>query len=239
MYVYNFELKKDYTKNLELSPWAFIGTIMVIHRMNHNVPVKEMDFNTGLFLVQIHDLPIPKYPHKNVEKVVALVGALVNIDAPDFEYRFRRNFLRIRATIDLSNPLKIGFALKRIGGSLMWISFKYERLNGLCYICGIIGHNKEHCRKPLSTNRFQERYGPWLRANLSKSNMGSSAQSEKENGCWNFKIQGQKLPVNLICHQRIRDKPYNGVSIWTTNKISLHVRVMVCHKTTAFLQLIR
>lgn len=54
---------------------------------------------------------------------------------------------------DLSSPLKTGFDLKRSGGSPTWIPFKYERLNGLCFSCGIIGYDKEHCRKSLPANR--------------------------------------------------------------------------------------
>lgn len=49
VYVFNFELEKDCTKILQSSPWAFMGIIMVLQRMNPAVTLKEMNFKTCMF----------------------------------------------------------------------------------------------------------------------------------------------------------------------------------------------
>ncbi|KAK9265652.1 hypothetical protein L1049_027327 [Liquidambar formosana] len=53
-------------------------------------------------------------------------------------------YLRIRVRLNVSKPLKRGSMLK-LGGKMMWVSFKYERLPIFCYYCGILGHADKNC----------------------------------------------------------------------------------------------
>lgn len=45
----------------------------------------------------------------------------------------------------------------------IWVVYRYERLQNLCYNYGIIGHEQKHCKKPIAmspVNPLQPKYGP-------------------------------------------------------------------------------
>ena len=45
------------------------------------------------------------------------------------------------------------------------VSFKYERLPNLCFICGLLGHTKFFCLKlaVLLEDQIRKEWGSWLR----------------------------------------------------------------------------
>lgn len=45
----------------------------------------------------------------------------------------------------------------------VWIAFQYERLVGLCFNYGVVGHEARDYRYPISTIDGDKSYGEWLR----------------------------------------------------------------------------
>ncbi|XP_057472962.1 uncharacterized protein LOC130761475 [Actinidia eriantha] len=68
--------------------------------------------------------------------------------------------MRIRVIIDIRNPLKTGFQLRRNGLPDIWVDFKYQTLSQFCYSCGRIGHVFRTCKFSTSNAKF----GPSMRA---------------------------------------------------------------------------
>ena len=91
----------------------------------------------------MHNLPIPKRSEENLERIALAMGKIKRIDREDIDCPFKRNFVWVRVELDISKPLMRGFALKREGLPSIWIHFMYERVNGVCCSCGIVGHEKE------------------------------------------------------------------------------------------------
>ena len=54
-------------------------------------------------------------------------------------------FIRVRVELPLDKPLYQGGVVASLEGDKVCISFKYERLIGLCYQCGQIGHKVRVC----------------------------------------------------------------------------------------------
>ena len=54
-------------------------------------------------------------------------------------------FIRVRVTIDMSQPLSRGKVISLESGKELWVSFKYERLSNLCYWCGSLMHDDKDC----------------------------------------------------------------------------------------------
>ena len=53
-------------------------------------------------------------------------------------------YMRVRAKLPLNKPLhRRGYLMNREGEKL-WVTFKYESLPTVCYICGRLGHDDRH-----------------------------------------------------------------------------------------------
>ena len=56
-------------------------------------------------------------------------------------------FMRIRVNLPIDKPLQRKGQIVNMEGETCWVSFKYERLPTLCYLCGKMGHDNKHCSK--------------------------------------------------------------------------------------------
>lgn len=56
------------------------------------------------------------------------------------EHQIRRVYMRIKVEMNNEEPLLAGFRWKNSKGQEKWAEIKYERLSGICYDYGMIGH---------------------------------------------------------------------------------------------------
>ena len=77
-------------------------------------------------------------------------------------------FLRVRVELPLEKPLRRRGVVASPEGDKVCIGFKYERLVGLCFRCGRIGHEAKECS--FQVDHQQELpYGEWLKAGICKN----------------------------------------------------------------------
>ena len=72
--------------------------------------------------------------------------------------------MRVCVELDIDKPLRRGAYIASSDGERLWLTFKYERIPIVCFICGKLGHDNKHL--PMS-NVWQSachQYGDWLRA---------------------------------------------------------------------------
>lgn len=76
-------------------------------------------------------------------------------------------FLQVRIDIPLDKPLRRGAPVVNPEGDRSWVAFRYERIVGLCYSCGRLGHDMKIClHRCSSTNRVEPTDNPyceWLK----------------------------------------------------------------------------
>ncbi|KAJ1439077.1 Zinc finger, CCHC-type [Sesbania bispinosa] len=132
-------------------------------------------------------------------------GEVLEVENPESEGRLLRTFIRVRARVDIKKPMVIGCWVPRKSLPKVWIMFRYERLQGLCFNCGIIGHEQKSCRQqqalsPLDhkTPKYSSRLGvppPRTMLQLIQEqeawNMYSNRKTNSEN--WH---QGQNSGTN-------------------------------------------
>ena len=134
-------------------------------------------------------------------------------------------FLRIRVTLDISQPLIRGRMVRMGCSDSRWVEFKYERLPVFCYLCGRLDHDEKECiewiRRVVPLKAEDKQYGPWLRVipdRLQKTHMVTEMQageraktgqmgSERADGV----KQSDKQPVASVeCRQPKGDEETNG-----------------------------
>nr|POF15685.1 hypothetical protein CFP56_35324 [Quercus suber] len=71
--------------------------------------------------------------------------------------------------IPLDKPIRRGGRVASPEGERVRVGFKYERLVGLCYQCGIFGHELKECPTQSAQQQTENPYGEWLRARYRKT----------------------------------------------------------------------
>lgn len=75
------------------------------------------------------------------------IGQILHKEESIKEGKILRNFIRTRVLLDDTKPLPAGCWIPRSGLPRLWVSYKYERLQDLCFNCFVIGHDQKGCKK--------------------------------------------------------------------------------------------
>lgn len=108
----------------------------------------QIKSNSSPFWIQVHNLPLEHMNVFNAWKLLQKIGEVLEIENPIVDGNLLRTFIRGRVKLDLDKPLPIGCWAPKSNLPNLWITYKYERLQSLCYKCGIIGHDQKSCPKP-------------------------------------------------------------------------------------------
>lgn len=101
---------------------------------------------------------------KNIIGIGKGLGTLFKVDRDSGKNWTFKSYFRLLVEIDVTQPLKVGFSLKREGEPL-WIFLKYERVDIYCTLCGRIGHKLQSYRAPLE-EQSPKRYAISLKVNI-------------------------------------------------------------------------
>jgi hypothetical protein len=76
------------------------------------------------------------------------IGRFVKYDDSNY-YGPWRMYMRMRAALNVNEPLKRSMVFEKEDGAAVVVYFKYEKIGIFCYICGIMGHTDNFCPKRL------------------------------------------------------------------------------------------
>lgn len=144
---------EEATKRVMLkSPWSVMNYMLSLQQWDPDIAVTEVDFNKIPIWVQIHGLPFGAMTVINAGKIMKIVGDIMEVENPMVDGVLLRSFMRVRINFDIQKPLPTGCWVPRKNMPKSWIMFRYEKLQGFCYSCGVIGHEQKDCRKtPVMT----------------------------------------------------------------------------------------
>ncbi|PON50145.1 Zinc finger, CCHC-type [Trema orientale] len=144
---------------------------MLLQVWNPDLSFDELDLGVSTFWVQIHGLPRNCVSEENALKIRSRLSKVEDIDV----VKGFSKFARVRVDIDIENPFPAGFFYENEKEKVRWISFRYERLAGLCYKCGLLGHSSKNCKISKVETLTHEAlgiivqlYGPWIRAEANR-----------------------------------------------------------------------
>ncbi|KAL0399532.1 UNVERIFIED_CONTAM: hypothetical protein Sradi_2296500 [Sesamum radiatum] len=126
-----------------------------------------VDLNWCDFHIHIHGLPLGKMTKEIATFIGNKLGKFKDVDSDSFGEVWGSS-VRIRAAIDVTQPLKRALKVRTVLGDEHLISFTYERLPNFCYLCGCLGHLSRQCdlqfQEGFSDPGDNPPFGNWLRA---------------------------------------------------------------------------
>ena len=141
--LFSFDDKSEMEKVMAVEPWSFDKRLMVLQRYGKEKDIGDMEFSKVTFWVQVHDLPIRFRTKRIAEQLCEAIGK-VNVRTNEAETE-GDNFMHVRVTIDISQPLSRGRIVSLDSSKELWVHVKYERLPSLCFWCGCLTHDDRDC----------------------------------------------------------------------------------------------
>lgn len=167
LYLFQFYHEIDVKRVLEGSPWSFNRRALVMARLNEGEDPRCVELNSIDLWVQIHELKVGFMSEKILKGIGNYIGRFIDCCPTNFTGTWR-DYMRIRVSINLNNPLKRRMKIKMAGDAWFWVNFKYENVPSFCFICGIVGHTERFCSKlfEVPEEEITKPYGSWMRAPL-------------------------------------------------------------------------
>ena len=139
-------------------PWCFDNQILALRQWEKGMTVRTMSFTHIPIWVQAWGLPFDLINEEASQDIGRGLGTFIDVDCKASKSD-QAHFLRVRVEIPLDKPLRRGGPVVSPEGDEVQVAFRYERLVGWCFTCGIIGHELKECRK-VSTHDTKDRpYG--------------------------------------------------------------------------------
>lgn len=163
LFLFTFNKEEESQRIFAKAPWFVMNKLISLQRWNAHVSMNELRYNKVQFWVQIQGLPLEFLTVQSADKILSMIGEIQEIENPMVEGKIIRHFIRARVEIDIQHPLSTGCWVPRRNMSRIWVCIKYERLQDLCFKCGVIGHEQKNClkEKVMSSLRSDvQRYGP-------------------------------------------------------------------------------
>lgn len=99
------------------------------------------------FWVQLHGMPFGTLNSQSAINIAKQIGEIEEIENSKVEGVLLRSFMRVRILVNVYRPLPTGCWVPRKDLPKTWVVFRYEKLQGMCFNCGITGHEQKSYKK--------------------------------------------------------------------------------------------
>ncbi|KAF9623356.1 hypothetical protein IFM89_000845 [Coptis chinensis] len=146
-YKMEFEEEKELDHVKENGPWLIQWFIFSVNKGIHIDEVASAKkFDLVDFWIQIYGIPRERITEENVRRMGDILGKVKAMDL-GCQKEFRTPVARVRVRMNIKERLMKGIDLRTEKGEVIPLTFKYEKLEILCYFCGCIGHDIHYCNK--------------------------------------------------------------------------------------------
>ncbi|KAL0389051.1 UNVERIFIED_CONTAM: hypothetical protein Scaly_0262200 [Sesamum calycinum] len=133
---------------LDRYPWAYEKKLLVWAPIEAVDNPNLVDLSWCDFRIHIHGLPLGKMTRDLAAFIGNNLGKFKEVDL-DSNGEVWGSSVRIRASVDITKPLKRALKIRTVLGDEQLVTFTYERLSNFCYLCGVMGHLSRQCEVQL------------------------------------------------------------------------------------------
>ncbi|KAF5199989.1 hypothetical protein FRX31_010427 [Thalictrum thalictroides] len=152
-----FHNQNDQERVEEQQPWSVLGFLVLIQPFSTEMVTENVLFNTLPLWMSFKGLEL-EHLHANTVKMIGSAAGEVTTVMPTGIIPRTAEGFRARVNVDIHRPLVQGWPVTTLAKGVVWISFKYNNLPGLfCHLCLRLGHTRNHCRFPPSTDQPSQR----------------------------------------------------------------------------------
>lgn len=147
IFLFTFKDKRETVDIMKKGPWFVMNHLLNLQRWIPEASVFEIDFARVPFWVQLHGMPLGTMNIPNASKIAQQIGEIIDVENPRITGNLVRSFMRVRILINVYKPLLTGCWVPRKDLPKSWVVFRYEKLQGMCFNCGVIGHEQQSCKR--------------------------------------------------------------------------------------------
>ena len=144
-------------------PWNFENNLLLLKSWERGMIANNISFTHSLFWLQIWGLPFDMMSEKIGRHIGNSIGNFMAADSRSWSLD-QAKFMRIRVNIALDKPLRRCGVVASPEREKFQVYFHYERLPIFCFLCGVTGHDDQHCTCSERQMDKPPLYGDWLRA---------------------------------------------------------------------------
>nr|XP_023875931.1 uncharacterized protein At4g02000-like [Quercus suber]POE81797.1 uncharacterized protein CFP56_57760 [Quercus suber] len=163
LFQFRFSLESQLRWVWDNGPWSFENNMLALQRWEKGLTTRTIQFRSLPMWVQVWGLPFDLINEEARLDIGRGIGSMVEVDCKALASDQAR-FLRIRVEIPIEKPLRRGGQVVSPEGERIKVAYRYERLVGMCFQCGRVGHDAIRCPHPYEGNTETKPYGEWLHA---------------------------------------------------------------------------
>ncbi|KAM0905176.1 hypothetical protein ACQ4PT_017548 [Festuca glaucescens] len=162
LFSFRFSCLGDWNKVMNQGPWLFRKLVVVMVPYDGVSRPTDVALDQVAVWAQIHSIPELYRKDSIVDQLARRVGKVKSVEKNHQRF-FEGDYVRVRATINVNEPL-IRFVPLNLGGAeRMLLHVKYEKIGYFCAVCGVMGHDMEECGDGVHSPD-KEQWGKWLYA---------------------------------------------------------------------------
>ncbi|KAL5575135.1 hypothetical protein UlMin_016834 [Ulmus minor] len=209
-FVFHFLSTADRRRVISGGPWCFQNKLLVLEEPTGVGDHSKMSFSNSPFWIQLHNIPV-FCMSKTVGSILGnMVGTVQEVECNQ-DGLCLGTFIRVRAIIDISKPLKRILKV-RLGSDkeLVTILLRYEHLPELCFHCAPVTakHRSISCKLSSPSTVFK--------SNSSLSHLLTQFASLQNPNHFILLLRGKRRKLTLSAQmERVRVRlGYTGLLTW-------------------------
>ncbi|XP_065620728.1 uncharacterized protein LOC136063773 [Quercus suber] len=159
---FKFSMESQLNWVLNNGLWSFDNHLLLLKRWEKGMMTFTVDFKVVPIWVQVWGLPFDLMNEEAGKDIGGGIGRVLEVDCKAIAAD-QACFLRIRVELPLDKPIRRGTPVLSPEGVRVQIAFQYERLVGLCFSCGKLGHEAKECLSNVSATTGERLYREWLK----------------------------------------------------------------------------